>query len=202
MRSGRGALHEEFWETRPDRTTRIELFQLWINLPSHLKMQPAAIRYVGDEWGAAYDTQRVVDASGKFTTVRTALDGPLLERAHATSGGERIEPRPAFSVLHATLQPGASWCPAVDPGHTVMLYVRQGRVVSSARAIEAGSSCFYVRDGGNAIALTNTDSAASDVLLLTGAPLHEPVALGGPIVMNTEAELQLAYRQLRDGTFL
>ena len=83
-----------------------------------------------------------------------------------------------------------------------MLYVRQGRVVSSARAIEAGSSCFYARDGGNAIALTNTDTAASDVLLLTGAPLHEPVALGGPIVMNTEAELQLAYRQLHDGTFL
>ena len=42
----------------------------------------------------------------------------------------------------------------------------------------------------------------ADVLLLTGAPLGEPVALGGPIVMNTEAELAQAYRELRAGTFL
>ncbi len=40
------------------------------------------------------------------------------------------------------------------------------------------------------------------MLLLTGAPLREPVALGGPIVMNTEEEVRQAYRELRNGTFL
>jgi len=41
-----------------------------------------------------------------------------------------------------------------------------------------------------------------DLLLLSGKPLGEPVAMGGPIVMNTDREIQLAYRQLEDGTFL
>jgi len=48
-------MHEEYWETRSDRTTKIELFQLWINLPARQKADPAAIRYVGDAWGAPYE---------------------------------------------------------------------------------------------------------------------------------------------------
>jgi redox-sensitive bicupin YhaK (pirin superfamily) len=38
--------------------------------------------------------------------------------------------------------------------------------------------------------------------VLTGEPLREPIALGGPIVMNTERELQEAYAELRAGTFI
>ena len=48
-------MHEEYWETRSDRTTQIELFQLWINLPARQKADPAAIRYVGEAWGAPYE---------------------------------------------------------------------------------------------------------------------------------------------------
>ena len=48
-------MHEEYWETRSDRTTQIELFQLWINLPARQKGDPAAIRYVGEAWGAPYE---------------------------------------------------------------------------------------------------------------------------------------------------
>jgi hypothetical protein len=53
MRSGSGAMHEEMWETSADRSTKIELFQLWVNLPACLKMRPPAIRYLGAAWGNA-----------------------------------------------------------------------------------------------------------------------------------------------------
>ena len=46
------------------------------------------------------------------------------------------------------------------------------------------------------------DRRAPQVLLLAGERLREPVAMGGPIVMNYDSEIQDAYRELRDGTFL
>ena len=60
----------------------------------------------------------------------------------------------------------------------------------------------FERDG-DAVAMRNpADDEPCDVLLLSGAPLREPVALGGPIVMNTRDELRQAYRELQAGTFL
>ena len=52
-------MHEEYWETRSDRTTKIELFQLWINLPARQKADPAAIRYVGDARSPERPSDRV-----------------------------------------------------------------------------------------------------------------------------------------------
>lgn len=201
MRSGRGAMHEEMWETRSDRTTSIELFQLWLNLPGKQKLQPAAIRYVGKEWGAPFQEEEVVDERGGVTKVRVALDSSLLDRA-SKGEGEELRQRPEFAVLHATLQARARWTPRISAGHTAMLYVRRGSVLSAGEMATAGNTILYTRDG-NAISLYNLDDSRDcDVLLLTGAPLREPVALGGPIVMNTQEELEQAYRELREGTFL
>ena len=47
MRTGSGVLHEEFWETKPDARTDIELFQIWINLPAFQKMDEPVIQYIG-----------------------------------------------------------------------------------------------------------------------------------------------------------
>jgi hypothetical protein len=76
--------------------------------------------------------------------------------------------------------------------------------------VTAGSTCTFDRGGGDSISgggdviwLSNPSaSAPADVLLLTGEPLREPIAMGGPIVMNTAAEIQQAYAELRAGTFL
>lgn len=85
-----------------------------------------------------------------------------------------------------------------------MFYVRRGSVrVNNEPASEvlAGSTCTLNSDGGSAW-LVNAGKETADVLLLTGLPLREPVALGGPIVMNTRQELEQAYAELRAGTFL
>ena len=69
-------MHEEYWETRSDRTTRIELFQLWINLPARQKGDPAAIRYVGEAWGAPYEERLQV----RRAAARASPHAPRLTR--------------------------------------------------------------------------------------------------------------------------
>ena len=79
-------MHEEYWETRSDCTTKIELFQLWINLPARQKADPAAIRYVGEAWGAPYEEKVQVRALGPWPL---AVGWPALTRLRVArvSGG-------------------------------------------------------------------------------------------------------------------
>ena len=67
--------------------------------------------------------------------------------------------------------------------------------------VKAGESCGFA-PGADAIACTNAARGESDVLLLVGERLREPVAMGGPIVMNHDWEIDEAYRELQAGTFL
>ena len=76
MRTGAGAMHEEFWETSEERRTSIELFQIWINLPASRKMDPPTVRYLGAAHGAPW-RETVIDG----TRVRTVLDAAILDVA-------------------------------------------------------------------------------------------------------------------------
>ena len=67
--------------------------------------------------------------------------------------------------------------------------------------VKAGESCGFA-PGADAIACNNAARGESDVLLLVGERLREPVAMGGPIVMNYDWEIDEAYRELQAGTFL
>jgi redox-sensitive bicupin YhaK (pirin superfamily) len=203
MRSGRGAMHEEMWETRSDRPTSIELFQLWVNLPARLKMTPPAIRYVGRDWRTPYTEETSFDANGVPTRVRH-LDGSALQRA-AEGEGDVLEPRPPVAIMQASIAAGGSWVAPAAAEHTALCYVRRGAVRVNGQilgAVPAGSTCTFRADGDSAWLVNAAKDAPADVLLLTGAPLREPVAMGGPIVMNEEREIQQAYAELRAGTFL
>ena len=208
MRTGRGAMHEEFWETRDDRRTSIELFQIWVNLPGRQKMDPPAIRHLGPDWGAPWRETAFDDSSGRRTTVRAVLDDVGLDRSTAGEGGP-LRRRPKAEVLHATLDPGAVWTPRVGAETTAMLYCRTGPAAVPAGpardvTVAAGESCYFARGppGAAAARIANPTRAPVDVLLFVGDKLREPVATGGPIVMNTNEELDVAFAQLRAGTFL
>ena len=67
--------------------------------------------------------------------------------------------------------------------------------------VKAGESCGFAT-GADAIACHNAARGERDVLLLVGDRLREPVAMGGPIVMNYDWEIDEAYRELQAGTFL
>ena len=203
MRSGKGAMHEEMWETRSDRSTSIELFQIWVNLPSKLKMQPPAIRYLGNEWANPYTEEVVLDSNQRATRVRT-IDTGLIGKA-GEGEGEVLQQRPPMSIRHVKVPPSGSFVASIERGHNAFAYVRKGTVRLNGQVlgeVNAGSTCFLRDDGDCAWFVNPSKGEVADMLLLTGQPLREPVALGGPIVMNSEAELRRAYQELRAGTFL
>ena len=135
---------------------------------------------------------------------RVRRPGGSASEQQATSVSQSASPAGGDSEKHEA-RDGKSLrgvCPARSPAefHVWSALLRARSPVFDVRA---GSTALYERDGGNVLSLTNADNdGACDVLLLTGTPLREPVALGGPIVMNTEEELAAAYRELRAGTFL
>jgi len=88
---------------------------------------------------------------------------------------------------------------------TLFVYVLEGALVCRAEEnrteqwVRAGSLALTQK--GNTLTV-KTGKSNVRFLLVAGAPLNEPVAWRGPIVMNTEEEIEAAFRELQDGTFV
>ncbi|KAL9182465.1 hypothetical protein ACHAXT_013117 [Thalassiosira profunda] len=211
MRSGSGALHEEFWETRSDRRTNIELFQLWVNLGSRQKMDPPAIRYLGQGSSATDWIERRVENDGKDVGWARDLSSTLETASQSDDWdgqGSAIRPRPPLEILHVKLDPGGSefTLPMKQKHMNAILYVREGvaklRGVAgddvSVKALQTAT----LSHNGDVVSVRSGPDSPVDFLLLAAKPLGEPVAQAGPIVMNRATEVRDAYQQLQDGTFL
>jgi len=234
MRTGSGVLHEEFWETSPDRRTNIELFQLWVNLPATHKFDSPAIHYLGKETKASewlqYD---IVDpeSSRKVGSVRNI--GATLDRAIA-SQEETIDDtnanvndidrdavgkarqRPPVQIMHVTIDAGARWTVEAPLEHSALIYVRKGKAnlrgLAGDNVLAKSQQTATFGHNGGTITIENANAARGgkrerdkdtlDLLLLMAMPLKESVVQAGPIVMNSAAEVNDAYQQLEDGTFL
>lgn len=86
-------------------------------------------------------------------------------------------------------------------GHTVFAYLIEGSCALTENNAMLSAKHAYLFTEGDAVALTGGPQGARFVLV-SGAPLHESVAWGGPIVMNSEEELRKAFFELEDGTFI
>ena len=170
-------------------------------MPASQKFDPPSIRYLGAAHGAPW-REEVVDGG---TRVRTVLDEAIITAAASQSEGATPNQRPRAEVLHAWIPAGGTWAPKVGADSSCSLYCREGQVSVPGPAgmvnVKAGESCGFA-SGADAIAVANAARGESDVLLLVGDRLREPVAMGGPIVMNYDWEIDEAYRELQAGTFL
>jgi quercetin 2,3-dioxygenase len=205
MTAGSGILHQEM--PQGDAKGRMHGFQLWANLPSHLKM--TAPRYQ-DIKGA--DIPEVVDDDG--TRVRVVCGDFWGKRGPIE--GVAADPR----YLDVLVPPGKRKTLPVEVDRHAFAYVFEGsgdfRFASKPFGVLTEKS-----DGGNEILVREQTGNRSLVLfdrgddvtvqagdegirflLVSGKPLEEPVAWHGPIVMNTQAELQQAFAELRNGTFI
>ena len=169
-------------------------------MPASQKFDPPSIRYLGAAHGAPW-REEVVDG----TRIRTVLDENIVA---AASNGDGATPnqRPRAEVLHAWIPAGGAWNPKVGADSSCSLYCREGQVTvpgpgGGQVTVKAGESCGFA-PGADAITCANAARGESDVLLLVGERLREPVAMGGPIVMNYDWEIDEAYRELQAGTFL
>ncbi len=165
--------------------------QLWVNLPSRLKM--TAPRYQ--------------DIRGGEIRLLTNHDGGALLRLIAGELGGFEGPGVTHSpitMLHATVQPGARLRLPWRADFNALVYVMAGRgsVGPDGVALEPGQ--LAVLGSGDVVALEadrdqDVRTPALEVLVLGGAPIGEPVAAYGPFVMNTRAELQQAFDDFNAG---
>jgi redox-sensitive bicupin YhaK (pirin superfamily) len=184
MTAGSGVTHQEM----PQPTDRMQGMQLWINLPAKDKMTPPAYNSI-----TADSVQRVREdgadvkvIAGRYKDTGGAFQGKFVDAAY----------------LDVTIAPGAKWDYVTVPENTLFVYIYGGEgyfsklsdeIFSAKRALLfTHGKYLHVTAGKNGVRF----------ILLTAMPLYEPVAWGGPIVMNTRDELLLAFREIEDGTFV
>lgn len=185
MNAGSGIIHEEM----PEGGAGIQGFQLWVNLPAEKKMLPPS--YQGVSVGDV-----PVIARGDSATVRL-IAGSL---GDARGPVQDIALTPLY--IDVSILPGGCFELPIAEGHTVFCYVCDGALgVSLASEMSCGGSIILFERLGDHVSLCAGTSGAR-FLLASGQPIGEPISWGGPIVMNTQEELETAFRELRDGTFI
>ncbi|MEO6462518.1 MAG: pirin family protein [Candidatus Eisenbacteria bacterium] len=204
MTAGSGIIHQEM--PKGDETGRMHGFQLWANLPSRLKMTKPRYQEV-----KAQDIPVVTDDDGTKVRVVTGefwgTKGPV----------DEIAARPTY--LDVSVPPGKKKRLPVETHRSAFAYVfaGSGRFANASdpqavkteapgplgllAPVEARDRSLVLFDRGDEVVVQAGDEGVR-FLLVSGEPLEEPVAWRGPIVMNTRQELQQAFAELEQGTFL
>jgi len=201
MTAGSGILHQEM--PQGDARGRMHGFQLWANLPSRLKM--TAPRYqdvpaVEIPEVAEDDGTRVRIICGEFWGKRGPVDGTAADPRYldvlVPAGRRKTLPvetsRHAFAYVFEGF---GTFSGASDP-----FGVLTEKETAPVRE-RTGNRSLVVFDAGDEMTVEAGEEGMR-FLLVSGKPIEEPVAWYGPIVMNTDAELRQAAKELRDGTFI
>ncbi len=197
MTAGSGIVHQEMPKGRAD--SRLWGFQLWANLPaSHKMMEP---RYRGIEAG---DIPEVRLEGGAGAGPNGAGGGAAVKVICGEVDGVRGPVRDVVTdpeYLDVSLPPGASFSRLVRRGYTAFAYMIEGTAAFQRLGEQHGAESLVIFDDGDELAVTAGEAGAR-FLLVSGKPIGEPIAWWGPIVMNTQEELQLAFDEYEKGTFL
>jgi quercetin 2,3-dioxygenase len=204
MTAGSGIIHQEM--PKGDAQGRMGGFQLWANLPSKQKMMNPRYRDV---------------ASGQIPEVQFPDNTTVKIIAGEVSGTRGpvqdivIDPE----YLDVSVPANSEFRHPTKRGHTVFAYVVEGqgyfcREKNPFTYEMLGSNYFDLQrdpfvanemlvlfDDGDEI-MVFTEKQNVRFLLISGKPLREPIAWYGPIVMNTQEELQIAFEEYREGTFI
>lgn len=186
MTAGSGIIHQEMPQQFEGR---MRGFQLWVNLPASHKMMDPRYRDVKQEHipEIAFDkgiTMKIV--SGTVNNVTGPVKGLMVD----------------VMYLDVHISPAKKMHYNITKDHKVFIYVIDGsghNTREPGRLIEQETLVIYTR-----VDAIDIDAGPDGMrfLLVTGQPLGEPVAWYGPIVMNTQQELDLAFKEYRDGTFI
>lgn len=199
LTAGEGIVHSEMFPL-VDRANSnpLELFQIWLNLPAKSKMVAPHFTML---WSEQMPRQKVGDAGASTDVV--CITGRLGELSPLPPPPDSWASQQDADVAIWTLRmdSNARWTlPAASGTHTRrMLYFFKGsHVMVDGRRID-GPAAMELRASSD-VELVNGD-AESEMLLLQGRPIGEPVAQYGPFVMNTQAEIQQAFVDYRRTQF-
>jgi len=189
MTAGRGIMHEEMPQVRPEG---IAGFQLWVNLPAKLKMTKP--RYQDIRSGEIPEIKK--ENGARIRVITGAVDevrGPVTG----------IAANPIY--LDVFVPAHASLVQPIHRGHTAFAYVFEGEAKFAGDEKDDGTMISHPRlvvlgDGDYVKVVTGGTPVR--FLLVSGKPLNEPIARYGPFVMNTQEEIEQTLQELRQGTFV
>ncbi len=204
MTAGSGIIHQEM--PKGNKKGRMSGFQLWANLPAKQKMMDPRYRDVKQNTIPEVklkDGTTIKIICGKVDDI----EGPV----------KNIVINPEY--LDVSVPAKTMFIHKVKPGHAVFAYVFEGEGYfdkgkdSFAYEVEGENYFDFKREclitegslvlygDGNEVCVTTKDKSVR-FLLISGKPLKEPVAWYGPIVMNTQEELKVAFEEYNNGTFV
>ena len=186
MTAGSGIIHEEM----PHQSQGLLWgFQLWANLPASKKMMPP--RYRGVIKGEIPEISLNKDVSVKVICGKFGdTIGPVQD----------IVTNPEY--LDVTIKPGSEFNHPIEKGHNVLAYVIKGEAYFDKNKDElVGIEHLVIYEDGDGVTITTKDANVR-FLLISGKSIREPVAWYGPIVMNTQEELNIAFEEYQNGTFI
>ncbi|WP_425044001.1 pirin family protein [Primorskyibacter sp. S87] len=205
MTAGSGILHQEM--PHGNASGQMHGFQLWGNLPSAQKMTAPRYQDVrGTDIPEVIDDDgtRVKVITGKFWGKTGPVDGiasdPQYLDIHVPAGVSKRFKIDTYRRAFAYVFEGeAAFANASDPTGILLEKEVAGKEVNIR---DMSGNRTLVRFGTGDEITVQAGVEGVRFLLISGAPIAEPVAWHGPIVMNTQAELLQAFRELRNGTFI
>jgi len=187
MTAGSGIIHQEM--PKGDTDGIMEGFQLWANLPKNDKMMGPRYRDITAEQIPLLKQDNGVEIKVICGQV-DGVSGPVTDVV--------IQPE----YLDVWVPPKAKFTHITDEQRTVFAYIYFGEGLFEDGAEEAlGDKKLVLYEAGGKVDITAKEQGLR-FLLISGKPLKEPIAWGGPIVMNTQEELQLAFEELKKETFI
>ena len=203
MTAGSGIIHQEM--PKGNENDILWGFQLWANLPASQKMMDPRYREV---------TKKTIPEITLDNGVKVKIICGSINETNGPVTDIVIEPE----YLDVTVPAGTTFTHETKPGHTVFAYVINGAgyfdlgrdsyayEIKGANYFDLDRECLIqpeslvIFEDGDEVRVTTEDNAVR-FLLISGKPLKEPVAWYGPIVMNTQEELKIAFEEYRNGTF-
>ena len=184
MKTGGGIIHSEM----PAMTEgKLHGFQLWVNMPAKLKMNKPEYIYIdADKMSTHKDDYKTVKViAGKFG----AAEGPVK--------GHNVEP----IYFDVEIEEGKEFNFDLPSTHNSLIYLIDGEIkVGDQDHKQAKNSTLIILSRGEKLKVSSLTKAK--FLVISGKPIGEPIARGGPFVMNTKAEILQAVQDYHNGTFV
>ena len=184
MKTGSGIIHSEM----PTMTqVKLNGFQLWVNMPAKLKMSKPEYIYINSKQMQIHkDSDKKIKAiAGKFTD----LEGPVK--------GHNVEP----IYFDVELQKDKEFNFDLPSSHNSFVYLIEGKIkIGDKNHAKVNNSTLILLTKGEKLKVKGITK--TKFLLISGKPICEPIARGGPFVMNTKQEILQAVEDYHSGNFV
>lgn len=199
LTTGKGCQHTEMFPlVHPDKNNPLELFQIWLNLPAKDKLAEPDYKMLWAEDIPVLQYEALNGRKAGLRLIAGEIDGKKSLEPCAASWAK--ESAHHVGIYHIMLEPEAALTlPAVSSTLNRNLYYYKGAEIHIDGHVIPVSHRVKLA-GEQEITLTNGTSA-SELLVLEGEPINEPVVQYGPFVMTTEEEIRAAFREYQQTQF-